>query len=186
MSIYVYFILSLSLYSRFEAILVVVDHFTKITYLIPCNYTTNALKMNRLFVSYVFCVHGLPQDIVSDLGPQFASHFWEALLSILRIKPSRSTAFHPQSDGQTERVNQCLETYLRLYTNANHDDWALNLPLAQFSYNNSVHISTKISPLYAKYGYHPSFNLTPRANSVVQCREYCYSHCFDFAFVGLF
>jgi len=106
-------------------------------------------------LQHVFKCHGLPVDIVSDRGTQFTSRFTRSLLELCDIKGIRSTAYHPQSDGQTERVNQSLEQYLRIYCDYHQDDWAQMLPLAEFVYNNAKHSSTQTSPFYANYGYHP-------------------------------
>jgi len=81
--------------------------------------------------------------------------FTRQLLERLGVEGNRSTAFHPQSDGQTERVNQTLEQYLRIYCDNHQDDWAQLLPLAEFVYNNTQSASTKVSPFFANYGYHP-------------------------------
>src|SRR5947207_11302307 len=96
---------------------------------------------------------------VSDRGPQFISKFTRRLLELCEIKGNRSTAYHPQSDGQTERMNQTLEQYLRIYCSYHQDDWSQLLPLAEFVYNNSKNVSTGASPFYANYGYHPRANL---------------------------
>src|SRR5256714_10914032 len=91
----------------------------------------------RLYLRYVFKNHGLPKDIVSDRGTQFVSKFTCALLGLCDITANRSTSFHPESDGQTERVNQTLEQYLRIYCDYHQDNWSQLLPLAEFVYNNA-------------------------------------------------
>src|SRR5215472_9360424 len=130
---------------------------TKMSHFIPCLKSTSAPEFARLFVSYIVKLHGLPDSIVSDRGSIFTSHFWSTLATILKIDPRRSTAFHPQTDGQTERMNQTLETYLRIFCNHEQDDWFDLLPLAEFAYNNASQESTRMSPFYANYGFHPRF-----------------------------
>jgi hypothetical protein len=128
---------------------------TKQSHFIPCNETVDAAGTARLFIKNIFRLHGLPDDIVSDRGAIFTSSFWNALRKQLKVKLNRSTAFHPESDGQTERVNQTLEQYLRCYVDYQQDDWAELLPIAEFSYNNANHSSTNLSPFYANYGFNP-------------------------------
>ncbi|MBW0542885.1 hypothetical protein O181_082600, partial [Austropuccinia psidii MF-1] len=99
--------------------------------------------------------NGLPSRIVSDRGPLFVSSFWTNLCQQLNISRDLSTAYHPETDGQTERVNQILEQYLRMYVSYHQDDWNTWLPLAEFSYNNSDHSSTKQSLFFTVYGRDP-------------------------------
>lgn len=103
----------------------------------------------------------MPVQTVSDRGTQFNSTMLRALYKQLGIEPTMSTAFHPQTDGQTERLNQTIEQYLRFYTAHRQDDWTDHLALAEFTYNNSVHASTGVSPFFASKGYHPTFTTRP-------------------------
>ncbi|CEO95067.1 hypothetical protein PBRA_009599 [Plasmodiophora brassicae] len=109
---------------------------------IPCKETTTAEQLADLFLSNVFRLHGLPDDVTSDRGPQFVSKFWRQLLDRLGTRRNLSSARHPESDGQTERVNQVLEQYLRCYVNYQQDDWAQRLPIAEFAYNTASHSAT--------------------------------------------
>jgi hypothetical protein len=93
-------------------------------------------------------------------GPSSSLSLPERLLEIFDIKGNRSTSHHPQTDGQTERVNQTLEQYLRVYCDYQQDDWHFLLPLAEFVYNNMENSSTKTSPFFAMYGTHPKCTLT--------------------------
>jgi len=102
--------------------------------------------------------HGLPDDIVSDRDSKFISHFWQSLMDLLSVKLNLSTAFHPQTDGQTERVNQTLEAYMRNYCSYQQDDWSDLLPLAEYAYNSAVSEATKFSPFCANYGFEPRTN----------------------------
>jgi hypothetical protein len=92
---------------------------------------------------------------VSDRGSVFTSKFWQTFTRLLDIKPNMSTAFHPQTDGQSEAINKVLEQYLRIHCNYQQSDWEFHLPLAEVAYNNSVNSSTKMTPWYANKGYHP-------------------------------
>ena len=141
--------------ASFDSIFVVVDRLTKMAYFIPCNEDMNAPEFAQLFLQNIFTQHGLPSSIVSDRGSVFTSNFVRSLCHLAGIQQKMSTAFHPQTDGQTERINQVLEQYLRIYCNYQQDDWVSHLALARFAYNNSEHSSTKTTPFFANYGYHP-------------------------------
>lgn len=137
-------------------IMVVVDRCTKMSHFIPTSGLPTAQKTSELFLQHVFRLHGLSDSIVSDRGAQFTSRFWTQFCRSLHITRSLSSAYHPQSNGQTERTNQTLEQFLRCYTSHLQDDWVSHLPFAEFSFNNQLHSSTGLSPFYANYGYHPA------------------------------
>ena len=120
-----------------------------------------APDVTTLFIPHVVRVHGVPEVLVNDRDPVFTSNFWRRLLDLLGIKANRSSAFHPQTDGQTERMNSVLEQYLRMYVDYQQSDWASLLPMAEFSYNNSQHSATTLTPFFANYGYHPRMSLLP-------------------------
>ncbi|MBW0571849.1 hypothetical protein O181_111564 [Austropuccinia psidii MF-1] len=138
-SLSMYFITQLPLSSSFDSILVVVDRFSKMAIFIPTYQTIIALGLAQLFISHLFSKHGLPISIVNDRGSLFVSSFWTQLCQQLKISRDLSTAFHPETDGQTERVNQILEQYLQMYVSYHQDYWHTWLPLAEFAYNNSEH-----------------------------------------------
>ena len=145
-------------------IMVVVDPLTKMRHYIPCTASeadkgTSAPAMARLFLNYVFQLHGLPETIVSDRGPQFVSSFWEYVTTSVGIKRKLSTPSHPQTDGQTERAKQDLENYLRRYVSWKQDDWARWLSVAEFAANAAPSSTTGISPFHAVYGYEPHMDL---------------------------
>ena len=140
---------------QFDAICVVVDRLTKQRHLIPCKTTITAEELAELFSDRVFLYHGLPKTIVSDHGPQFASRFWKHLCHTLKIEPCLSTAFYPQTDGQTERINAVVEQHLRAYVSYLQDDWVDYLFLAEFAGNNQVSETTTVLPFFANLGYHP-------------------------------
>src|ERR1700753_576965 len=113
----------------------------------------------RIYVVHVFSKHGVPSDIVSDRGSTFTSQFMSSLGRLLNIKLNYSTAYHPQTDGQTERTNQQIEGYLRLYANYDQNNWSDLLPIAEFAYNNAQHSATQVSPFFANYAYNPCATL---------------------------
>jgi hypothetical protein len=115
-----------------------------------------ASDLARIFAREVWKYHGLPADIVSDCDSRFTSGVWREILQMSGIRSRMSTAFHPQTDGQTEHLNQTIEAYLRSFVNHQQDDWVSLLPMAEFAYNNSVTTATGLSPLYANYGFHPT------------------------------
>jgi hypothetical protein len=144
-----------------DSVFVIVDRFTKFAYFIPFKEEGyNASRIAQLFFQYIFANHGLPKSIVSDRGSVFTSDFWQCLMALLHVKTDLSTSFHPQTDGQTERVNQTLEQYLRIYINYEQDSWEKLLPLAQYCYNNAAHASTNITPFFANFGYHPTLDIS--------------------------
>ena len=153
------FVTDLPISEGFDSVFVVVDRLTKMSHLVPCNKTTTAPEFAQMFLDYVIRLHGIPDSIVSDRGSIFTSQFWTALSKSLGLAKRLSTAFHPQTDGQTERTNQTVEQYLRIYCNYHQDNWSKLLSLAEFSYNNAQHASIGCSPFYANYGYNPRFTI---------------------------
>lgn len=141
-----------------DAILVVVDRFSKGAHFIPCKTNETAESTAKLFLHNVWKLHGTPESTISDRGTQFNNAFTKRLYELLDIKPSFSTAYHPETDGQTERTNQTLENYLRHFVNNAQNDWVDLLPTAEWSYNNHVSESTGQSPFYIWYGEHPKFH----------------------------
>ncbi|KAF8761288.1 hypothetical protein RHS01_01288 [Rhizoctonia solani] len=138
-----------------NAILVVIDSFSKFGHFIPTTKKVTSKGLAELFVSHVWKLHGLPVRTISDRGTTFTGKFLRALYQRLGVKPSFSSAYHPESDGQTERVNQFIEFYLRLYVAADHLDWASWLPLAEYAYNNAKHSATGKTPFELVFGQNP-------------------------------
>jgi len=116
--------------------MVVIDSVTKCAHFVSTVTTISAARAAHLFLNHVWKHHSLPWKVVSDRGPQFVAEFTWELYQLLGIKLAATTAYHPQGDGQTERVNQELEQYLRLFTNQRQDDWVGLLPFAEFQHNN--------------------------------------------------
>jgi transposase InsO family protein len=155
-----------------NAILVAVDRLTKQAHFIPAKDTDTARDVAAQFISNIFRLHGLPHDVVSDRGSRFTSKWWAEVERLLHIQPNLSTAFHPQSDGQTERVNQVLEQYLRTFCNYRQDDWHDLLPVAEFAYNNSFHSSIGMTPFFANHGYHPRLEFSLRESKIPAAHEH--------------
>ena len=107
-------------------------------------------------------LHGFPDTVVSDRGPQFVALFWKELCRRLGTDRLLSTAYHPETDGQTESLNAGMEQYLRAYVTYQQDDWAKWLGLAEFAANNAISESIQCSPFFANYGYHPQIGFEPR------------------------
>lgn len=139
----------------YDAILVIVDRYTKMSLYIAVTKTLTAVDLAEILVERVISRFGVPKGIVSDRDTKFTSEFWSELCHRLKIKRRLSTAFHPQTDGQTERQNQTIQEYLRAYCGSQQNSWTSMLALAEFAYNNSKHSTTGISPFFALYGFHP-------------------------------
>ncbi|MVG17081.1 transposase, partial [Aeromonas jandaei] len=120
-----------------DSIWVIVDRLSKVAHFIPVKTTHRPHQYADLYIQNIFRLHGIPKRIVSDRGPQFIARFWEQLHKELGTKLVRSSAYHPQTAGQTERVNQILEDILRACVLSSGESWEKWLPLAEFSYNNS-------------------------------------------------
>ena len=140
-----------------NALWVIIDRLTKMGHFVACEETMDPTELADSFVRHVVRPHGLPADIFSDRGSLFTSGFWERVTKALRISRKLSTAFHPQTNGQTERDNTSLEQYLRAYCNYQQDHWEKLLPIAEFCYNNTQAESPKVTPFFANYGFHPGF-----------------------------
>ena len=135
-----------------DSILVIVDRYTKVSKYIPCRKTITATELARVFLEYWVKDFGIPAEIITDRGSVFTCHFWSAFCFHLKVRRNLSTAFHPQSDGQTERQNQNIEAYLRLHCNQHQDNWVELLHFAELTYNNAFHDSIQMSPNQARYG----------------------------------
>lgn len=141
--------------AKFNSILVVVDRLTKMAVFEPCDTNITAPELADIYVRRVFSLHGAPVSIVSDRGSEFTSGFWRSFTKALGISSDFSTSAHPETDGQTEIVNQWIEQYLRCYSNYKQDNWYQLLPIAEYVYNNTPHTSAGNSPFFLNYGYHP-------------------------------
>ena len=120
-----------------DSIWVIIDHLTKSAHFVPVHTTYHVGKYAEMYISQIVRLHGVPRTIISDRGPQFIAHFWEHLHQALGTKLIRSLAYHLQTSGQTELVNQILEDLLRACVISSKGSWEKWLPLVEFSYNNN-------------------------------------------------
>lgn len=137
------------------AILVVVDKLCKRAHFIPLQSNHTATDTAKAFYNEVYKHHGLPRKIISDRDTRFTSIFWTELMKLLQVKLNLSTAFHPQTDGQSERAFRTLEEMLRCFVNYTQKDWTTHLPGLEFAYNNHINDTTKQTPFFLEYGQHP-------------------------------
>jgi hypothetical protein len=136
----------------YDSIWVIVDMLTKVAHFIPMKTTYSRAQLVELYMSRIVFLHGVPKKIVSDRGTHFTSRFWKRLHESMDTKLNFSSAYHPQTDGQTERTNQVLEDMLRACALKHGRSWDKSLPYAEFSYNNSYKASLKMAPFEALYG----------------------------------
>jgi IS30 family transposase len=139
--------------SGYDSIWVIVDRLTKVAHFIPVKTTYSGPQLAELYMSRIVCLHGVPKKIVSDRGTKFSSMFWERLHETLDTQLHFSSAYHPQIDGQTERVNQILEDMLRACALQFGRTWYKSLPYVEFSYNNNYQESLKMTPCEMLYGH---------------------------------
>jgi len=135
-----------------DSIMVVVDKLSKVAHFIPVKSTYKVVNIAEIFMKEIFRLHGIPKVVISDRDAKFIGNFWKALFKGLDSKLNFSTVFHPQTDGQTERVNQILEDMLRMYVMNQPWKWEEYLHLVEFSYNNNYQTSSKLSPFEILYG----------------------------------
>jgi hypothetical protein len=147
------FITHLPVSNGFDSVMVVVDHgLSKGVVYVPCTAKIDAIGTAQKFIDHVWKRFGLPSIIISDRGPQFASKVFQELCNAIKIKHRMSTAYHPQTDGETERVNQELETYLRIFCGTEPRNWSTYLPMAEFAHNNRAHEVSRMTPFQIIYG----------------------------------
>jgi len=139
----------------YDSILVIVDRFSKYAIYEPVSKQITSDGLATIFLDRIFKDYGMPEGIVTDRGTTFTSSFWRTFCHLLATKRRLSTAFHPQTDGQTERLNQILEHYIRAFGSIEQTDWLDRLPIAQFTYNTSYHTAHGYSPAEALRGFTP-------------------------------
>jgi hypothetical protein len=148
--------------NRADTLLVVVDWVKKQIHIIPSTKETSALGLAKLYRDNVWRYHGLPEEMTSDRGPQFAADLMKELNGMLGIQTKLSTAYHPQTDGQTDRTNQDIEQFLWMFVSHRQDDWPEWITITEFAYNNQIHLAIQMSPFFANYGYHPRMGIELR------------------------
>ncbi|GKF27134.1 putative reverse transcriptase domain-containing protein, partial [Tanacetum coccineum] len=136
----------------YDSIWVIVDRLTKFAHFIPMNEKFKMERLTRLYLKEIVCRHEVPVSIILDRDPRFASRFWRSLQKLLGTNLDMSTAYHPKTDGQSERMIQTLEDMLHACVIDFGSGWDKHLPLAEFSYNNSYQASNKAAPFEALYG----------------------------------
>lgn len=140
----------------YDALWVVVDRLTKMVHLVPCTFKgLDAPLLARMFVHHVWRLHGLPREIVSDRDTRFTSEFWREVCKLVGTKQLMSTAFHPQTDGQTEVMNKTVQDMLRHYVAGDLASWVQHLDLVEYAINSAVQESTRETPFYLNYGQQP-------------------------------
>jgi len=149
----------------FDAIMVVVDSLTKRAHFMATNTTVSAEGAAWLYYQHVWKLHGLPLQWLHDCGSVFISDFMRELNRLLGIKTTASTAYHPQTDGQTERVNQELETYIHMFCNHHQNNWDELLPSAEFAAANHIHTATQLTPFIADTGRNPHMGFEPMVDT---------------------
>jgi hypothetical protein len=160
------FVEGLTLSATYNCVLVVADLLTKYAHFILLRHPFTSTGVARSFLNQVYRLHGLPSTIVSDRECIFTGKFWNELFRLADVKLARSSAYHPQSDGQIERINQCLETYLRCFVHACPTEWSNWLANAEFWYNSCFHSAIGRTPFEALYGYKPHVLDIPAPDSV--------------------
>lgn len=157
----------------YNTIMVVQDYKTKQVHFVPCHTTMTREDKANIHIDWVFCLHGLPRKVVSVCGSLYTAKVMRAIYKRLGIKANFSMAFHSQTNGQTERVNQELEMFLWLFCNWRQDNWSKLLPMTEFAYNLRVHSATKHSPFKLMYRYKPRVTVPTSSPSDIPAVDAC-------------
>jgi hypothetical protein len=139
----------------YDSIMVVVCRLTKMAHYIPARADWDGTDLAQAWIREVIRLHGVPSRVISDRGPLMNATHWETFNHYLNSRRVLTSAYHPETDGQTERQNQTLEQYLRIYCTLEQDDWTLWISIAEFAYNDSVHATTGVTPFRANLGRNP-------------------------------
>ncbi len=170
------FVTGLPLSAGNMVILTVVDCFSKAAHFIPLPKLPSARETAQVMVDHVFRIHGLPSDIVSDRGPQFASQFWKEFCHQIQASPALSSGFHPQTNGQAERTNQILGRMLRSLTSRTRASWCDQLAWAEYAHNSIPSSATGLSPFECCLGYQPPLFASQESQSSIPQFQYYYFH----------
>ncbi len=159
---------------NFDSIMVVVDKLTKYAILIAFKESYKADQLGFILLDRLIRDYGIPSSITSDRDKLFTSNYWKTLMSAIGTKLRMSTAYHPETDGQTKRTNQSMEAYLRHYVNHKQNNWVSLLPVAQLAFNTKRSDTTQLSPFFANHGFHANTHLDPREGP--QAEKHWYYH----------
>lgn len=152
---------------KWNAILVVIDKFNKYAHFVPISHPYIALSIAQQYFNHIYKLHGLPTAIISDRDRIFTSTLWKELFALSDTQLLMSSSYHPQTEGQTERLNQCLEGFLRCVVHACPREWAKRIPLVEYWYNTSFHTTLGTTPFQVLYGHRPQHLGIPDPRSVI-------------------
>ena len=139
----------------YDVILVIVDRFSKMSHYVPARMDWDGTDLAQAWIREVIRLHGNPDSVLSDRGPLMSAKHWDTFHHYLNSRRVLTSAFHPQTNGQTERQNKTLEQYLRIFCCLEQDDWSLWISLAEMAYNDSRYLVTRATPFQVYYGYYP-------------------------------
>ena len=165
----------------YDSILVVVDRYTKYMTILPFNKKYDATQLAYIFIDRIVRIRGFPKEVISDRDKLFRSAYWKTIAAENGVKSKLSTAYHPETDGQTERANRTIRQYLRHYITNNQTNWVQLLPIAELALNNLVSSATGTTPFFANFGRHPNLMDTPLNNprsqkAITYASELHYTH----------
>jgi hypothetical protein len=166
------FIVKLPISKTYDKILTITDTFSKASILIPCHETIDATGVAQIYANHILPHYGLPLRIISDRDPCFTSSFFRELCRVTGAVQNLSTAYRPQTDGQSEQTNQCLEQYIRIFTTFKQDNWADLLALAQYTLNSWPNATTKKAPYKLLLGYIPCVHQTAKISNNLGLEEW--------------
>jgi hypothetical protein len=168
------FIVKLPVSQGFDSILTITDQgCTKAAIFIPCNEDITAEETTALYIKHVFAHFGLPTKVISDRDPCFMSKFMQEACKVTGVKHTPSTAYHPRTDGQSERSNQWLETAIQFITDQKQKNWAPYLPIAQFAHNNWPSDTTRKSPFFLLMGFNPRADWVHATSPIPKVSRIC-------------
>ena len=158
--------------NKYDSILTIVDQgCSKAAKFIPCNKTIDGQGVAKLYLQHLFPWFGIPKRIISDRDPRFTSNFSKAICQATNIQQNISSAFHPRTDGQTERMNLWIENYLKEFVNGRQNNWSSLLPIAEFAHNSWKHEHTKHTPHELIFGINPSANLSIQDDTIPSAHQ---------------